>query len=89
MLNEAVNIASLFIDSGPIVQIKDGRNKPRVYSDNAGVMFYNGPVVILINKFSASASEILAGAIRDYRRGIILGPGNTFGKGVEYVPEAQ
>jgi len=81
LLNEAIEIAGLFIDRGPIVQIKDGRNPPHVIHDNDNGIFYDGPVVILIDKFSASASEILAGAIKDYKRGVIIGPGNTFGKG--------
>ncbi len=81
LLNEAVDIAGLFISQGPIVQIKDGTNPPHVLNDNDEAVFYGGPLVILINKFSASASEILAGAIKDYRRGLILGPTNTFGKG--------
>ncbi|PKL39713.1 MAG: hypothetical protein CVV44_05690 [Spirochaetae bacterium HGW-Spirochaetae-1] len=81
LLNEAIDIAGLFIDNGPIVQIKDGRNPPHVIYDNDNGIFYDGPVVILIDKFSASASEILAGAIKDYRRGLIIGSSNTFGKG--------
>jgi len=81
LLNEAVEIAGLFIKHGPIVQIKDGRHPPQSYSDRDEGSFYDGPVVILIDKFSASASEILAGAIKDYKRGLILGPSNSYGKG--------
>jgi len=81
LLNEAIDIAGLFIDKGPVVQIKDGRNPPRVYSDHQGGALYDGPLVILIDKFSASASEILAGAFKDYQRGLVIGPSNTFGKG--------
>ncbi|MCP4134329.1 MAG: hypothetical protein GY754_25365 [bacterium] len=85
LLNEAIDIAGLFIGSGPVVQIKDGRNPAQVYPnvivDNDNDLFYDGPVVILIDRFSASASEILAGAIKDYKRGLVIGPGNTYGKG--------
>lgn len=80
-LNEAVNVAGLFIDQGPIVEIRDGNNAVDVMNDDDPGVYYDGPLVVLIDKFSASASEIFAGAIKDYRRGIILGPTNTFGKG--------
>ena len=81
LLNEAIQIAGLFIDYGPILQVKDSTHAPQVYEDTDSRIHYDGPIVLLIDKFSASASEILAGAIKDYNRGIILGPGNTFGKG--------
>ncbi|MBP6992703.1 MAG: carboxy terminal-processing peptidase, partial [Spirochaetes bacterium] len=81
LLNEAVDIAGYFIDSGPVLQIVDGRNYPHVVSDNDENIVYSGPIVVLIDKFSASASEILAGAIKDYNRGLIVGPESTFGKG--------
>lgn len=81
LLHEAVQITGLFIDNGPVVQIKDRTNPPMIKYDNDGIVFYKGPLLLLIDKFSASASEILAGAIKDYRRGLIIGPGNTFGKG--------
>ncbi len=80
-LNEAVNIAGMFIDEGPIVQILVGKNNVEVMEDKDPGVYYDGPVVLLIDKFSASASEILAGAIKDYKRGIIIGPTPTFGKG--------
>ncbi len=85
-LDEAINIAGLFIDRGPILQIKGtdrwgNRNSIKVLNDNYPGVLYAGPLVLLIDKFSASASEILAGAIRDYKRGVIIGPTNTFGKG--------
>ncbi|MFC1669912.1 carboxy terminal-processing peptidase, partial [Spirochaetota bacterium] len=87
LLNEAIKIAALLIGKGPVVQIKDAKNPPQViphsgsgfYTDED--LFYKGPIVVLINKFSASASEILAGAIKDYNRGLIIGPSNTYGKG--------
>ncbi len=80
-LDEAIKIAGLFIDTGPILQVKGGESEPNVMSDNDPYIAWDGPVVVLINRFSASASEILAGAIRDYHRGIIVGPNKTFGKG--------
>ncbi len=85
-LDEAINIAGLFIDRGPILQIKGtdrwgNRDSIKVLNDNYPGVLYAGPLVLLVDKFSASASEILAGAIRDYKRGVIIGPTNTFGKG--------
>lgn len=80
-LEEAVNVAGLFIDQGPIVEIRDGGNNTEVKNDEDPGVYYDGPLVVLIDKFSASASEIFAGAIKDYKRGIIIGPCNTFGKG--------
>jgi len=80
-LTEAVNIAGMFIDKGPVVQILVSRNDVEVMDDKEPGVYYDGPIVILIDKFSASASEIFAGAIKDYKRGIIIGPSNTFGKG--------
>ena len=80
LLNEAIEIAGFFIDYGPILQIKESQRQAHIIYDDKGVL-YRGPLVVLINKFSASASEILAGAIKDYHRGIIIGPGNSFGKG--------
>ena len=81
-LHEAVKIVGLFIDSGPVIQIKQsGGRAPYIMRDNDIGTFYDGPLVILVDRFSASASEILAGAIKDYRRGLIVGPTKTFGKG--------
>ncbi len=81
LLNEAVDIAGFFIEGGPVLQIVDGRNSPHVVSDNDENIVYSGPIVVLIDRFSASAAEILAGAIKDYNRGLIIGPDSTFGKG--------
>jgi carboxyl-terminal processing protease len=80
-LIEAVNMTGLFIDSGPVVQVKgpDGRTQP--YKDNEAGLVWEGPLVVIINKFSASASEIFAGAIQDYGRGIVIGDHATHGKG--------
>jgi carboxyl-terminal processing protease len=80
-LTEAVNIAGLFVDEGPIVQIFVGKNNVEVMEDKDPGTYFDGPIVILIDKFSASASEIFAGAIKDYHRGIVIGPTPTFGKG--------
>ncbi len=80
-LDEAVDIAGLFIEEGPVVQVMSKNNPPRIYYDNDPEIYYSGPLVILIDRFSASASEILAGALKDYRRALIVGSSNTFGKG--------
>jgi carboxyl-terminal processing protease len=88
-LTEAVNVAGLFIDRGPVVQVKDSGRSVEVLNDEEPGVAYDGPIVVLIDKFSASASEIFAGAIKDYRRGIILGSSSTFGKGTvqSYNPQ--
>lgn len=80
-LDESINIAGLFFDKGPVVQIRDPRGRTYVQEDTDGKTFYSGPLVVMINRHSASASEILAGAIQDYQRGIIVGDSHTFGKG--------
>lgn len=80
-LPEAVDCTGLFIDQGPVVQVKDSAGSSEVLSDeNAGVA-WDGPLVVVTSKFSASASEILAGAIQDYDRGLIVGDTATHGKG--------
>ncbi len=80
-LTEAVNVAGLFIDQGPVVKIVYHTQRTEVLSDDDPGIYYDGPLVVLIDRFSASASEIFAGAIKDYRRGIVVGPTATFGKG--------
>jgi carboxyl-terminal processing protease len=80
-LPEAIKLTGLFIDRGPVVQIKDADNQVRPYDDTEAGVSWDGPLVVLTNKFSASASEILAGAIQDYRRGLIVGDEATHGKG--------
>jgi len=81
LLTEAVDIAGLFIEQGPVLQLVRKNTPPRIYYDNDPNIYFKGPLIVLIDTFSASASEILAGAIKDYKRGIIVGSGNTYGKG--------
>jgi len=80
-LTEAINLTGLFIDEGPVVQVKDAGGRIQAYNDLEGGMAWDGPLVVLTSKFSASASEILAGAIQDYGRGLIVGDSATHGKG--------
>jgi carboxyl-terminal processing protease len=79
-LQEAIDLTGLFIKDGPVVQVKNSANKIEVGSDDDPAIIYNGPLVVLINRFSASASEIFAGAIQDYHRGVVVGE-STYGKG--------
>ena len=80
-LTEAINLTGLFIDEGPVVQVKGIDNRVQHYDDLDPGMVWEGPLVVLTSKFSASASEILAGAIQDYKRGLIVGDESTHGKG--------
>ncbi len=80
-LSEVVEIVGLFIDKGPVVQVKSSDNNEKVYYDTEEGLIWEGPVAVMTNEFSASASEILAGAIQDYERGIIIGSEQTYGKG--------
>ncbi len=79
-LTEAVSLSGLFIPSGPVVQVRDNNGKVREDSDNDGIVYYKGPLVVLVDRFSASASEIFAAAMQDYGRALIVGE-PTFGKG--------
>jgi carboxyl-terminal processing protease len=81
-LDDAVNISGLFIDYGPVVQVKDRFEKSSVKYDNDPTIQYQGPLIIVVNAYSASASEILAAALQDYGRAVIVGSGpHTYGKG--------
>ena len=80
-LTEAINLTGLFINSGPVVQVRDPSGDVKQYDDSEETMTWKGPLVVVTTKFSASASEILAGAIQDYNRGLIVGDKATHGKG--------
>lgn len=79
-LTEATLLTGLFIDKGPVVQVRDGANRVQVNSDKDGISFYDGPLTVMVDRYSASASEIFSAAIQDYGRGVIVGE-HTFGKG--------
>ncbi len=80
-LQTVVDMAGYFIEEGPVVQVKASGNRKEVQEDNDPSVLYDGPLVILVNELSASASEILAAAMQDYKRAIILGSSSTYGKG--------
>jgi carboxyl-terminal processing protease len=80
-LEEAINLTGLFVGSGPVVQAKDANGKVTVAKDEEGQPFYTGPVIVLANRLSASASEIFAAALQDYGRAVIVGDQRSFGKG--------
>ena len=80
-LEEAINLTGLFIPQGPVVQAKDSNGKITVSQDTNPEFVYSGPLIVLTNRLSASASEIFAAALQDYGRAVIIGDERTFGKG--------
>ncbi len=81
ILPEAVELAGLFIKEGPIVQVKDSRRRTQILSDENSKITYDGPLIVAVGHMSASASEIVAAALQDYGRALIVGEGSTHGKG--------
>ncbi|OUR62297.1 C-terminal processing peptidase [Colwellia sp. 39_35_sub15_T18] len=79
-LPEATLLTGLFIDKGPVVQIRNSADRVDVHRDRDGISYYDGPLTVMVDRYSASASEIFAAAIQDYGRGVIIGE-HTFGKG--------
>ena len=95
-LAEAVSLTGLFINNGPVVQVKDARGSIKLLRDNDSATAFDGPLMVLTSRGSASASEIFAAAIQDYGRGLVIGEKSTFGKGTvqsvlelnAYIPPA-
>jgi carboxyl-terminal processing protease len=81
LLDYAVEISGYFLTEGGIVAVGNSRQRTRVYRDPDDAILYDGPLVVLTSRVTASAGEILAGAIKDYRRGVVVGDDHTFGKG--------
>lgn len=80
-LYDVVQMVGYFIEDGPIVQVKDREGRPNVLRDRDRSILYDGPLAVMVNEFSASASEIFAAAIQDYNRGVVVGSTSTYGKG--------
>ncbi len=80
-LYDVVQMVGLFIPKGPIVQVKDRISSPQVLTDDDPSVLYTGPLAVMVSEFSASASEIFAAAIQDYKRGVVIGSTSTYGKG--------
>jgi carboxyl-terminal processing protease len=80
-LYEVIQMVGIFINQGPVVQVRDREGKSTVLSDRQSGTLYDGPLAVMVNEFSASASEIFAAAIQDYKRGVIIGSTSTYGKG--------
>jgi carboxyl-terminal processing protease len=80
-LRDVVDMSGLFIENGPIVQVKSRNQKPQILADSDPRVQYDGPLIVMVNSLSASASEILAAAMQDYNRALIVGSPATFGKG--------
>jgi carboxyl-terminal processing protease len=90
LLSEAIKLTGLFIEQGPVVQVRDSLGRVSLGRDNSPAVAYDGPLAVLTSRFSASASEIFAGALQNYGRAVVIGDSTTFGKGtVQVVFEMQ